>query len=230
MDLTDFATSIEHRGWATTPSVLSDAEVIALREAVTPLMVDGRGGARNLLAHARIRALATSSAARSLAAAVLGDACFAVRAILFDKTPTANWKVVWHQDLSIATRARVETRGFGPWTEKAGVIHVQPPVALLEHMLALRIHLDDCGSDNGPVRVIDGSHRHGRLSAPQIDALRQAEHEQDCVVEQGGILAFRPLILHASAPAITPAHRRVIHIEFAVHELPAPLEWYDRVA
>ena len=230
MGLTLFANTIEQRGWATTRSVLAADEVVALREAVAPLAVDGRGGVRNLLAHAQVRALAASSAARSLAAAVLGDACFAVRAILFDKTPGANWKVVWHQDLSIATRERVEMRGFGPWTEKAGVTHVQPPVAVLEQMLAVRIHLDDCGPENGPVRVIDGSHRRGRLSATQIDELRRTEPEQDCLVEQGAILAFRPLILHASAPAITPAHRRVIHIEYAADELPTPLEWYDRVA
>lgn len=230
MDPTLFATTIEQRGWATTDPVLTDDEVAALREAVAPLAVDGRGGVRNLLAHGDVRALVASSAVRSLAAAVLGDACFAVRAILFDKTPGANWKVVWHQDLSIATRERVELPGFGPWTEKAGVTHVQPPVAVLENMLALRIHLDDCGAENGPVRVIDGSHRRGRLSATQIDELRRTEPEQDCLVEQGAVLAFRPLLLHASAPAITPAHRRVIHIEYAAHELPAPLEWYDRVA
>ena len=230
MDLKAFSTAIEQRGWATTRPVLAADEVVALREAVAPLAVDGRGGARNLLAHAQVRALAASSAARSLAAPVLGDACFAVRAILFDKTPGANWKVVWHQDLSIATRERVEMRGFGPWTEKAGVTHVQPPVAVLEQMLAVRIHLDDCGPENGPVRVIDGSHRRGRLSATQIDELRRTEPEQDCLVEQGAILAFRPLILHASAPAIIPAHRRVIHIEYAAHELPTPLEWHDRVA
>ena len=230
MDLTSFATTIEERGWATTPPVLADDEVCALRDSLAPLAVDGRGGARNLLAHADVRVLATSSTARVVAAAVLGDACFAVRAILFDKTPSANWKVVWHQDLSIATRQRVDTPGFGPWTEKAGVTHVQPPVTVLEHMLAVRIHLDPCGPDNGPVRVIDGTHRCGRLSATRIDELRQTKPEQDCLVDQGAILAFRPLILHASAPAITPAHRRVIHIEFAVHALPAPLEWHERVA
>ena len=230
MDLTQFVATIEERGWATTAPLLADAEVVALREAVAPLAVDGRGGARNLLVHASIRSLAASPAVRSLAAAVLGDACFAVRALLFDKTPAANWKVVWHQDLTIATRQRVDVPGFGPWTEKGGVAHVQPPVAVLESMLAVRVHLDVCGPDNGPVRVIDGSHRHGRLSATQIDMLRRSEVERDCLAEQGAILAFRPLILHASAPATAPAHRRVVHIEYAAAELPAPLEWYERVA
>lgn len=230
MDLSTFVTTIEQRGWATAAPVFSNTEVATLRECVAPLAIDGRGGVRNLLAHAPMRALATSSAARAAATAALGDQCFAVRAILFDKTPNANWKVVWHQDLSIATRQRVEMSGFGPWTEKVGVHHVQPPVPVLENMLAVRVHLDPCGRDNGPVRVIDGSHRHGRLLANRIDEIRRTESEQDCLVEQGGILAFRPLILHASAPAVAPAHRRVIHIEYAVDALPAPLEWYERVA
>jgi ectoine hydroxylase-related dioxygenase (phytanoyl-CoA dioxygenase family) len=230
MDLTTFAAAVEARGWATTRPVLTDADVDALRDAVAPLAVEGRGGARNLLAEPSVRALAASSVVRSLASVVLGDACFAVRALLFDKTPQANWKVVWHQDLSIATRERADVPGFGPWTEKAGVTHVQPHVTVLEHMLAVRVHLDECGPDNGPVRVIDGSHRHGRLSATQIEMLRRSEVERDCLVGQGGVLAFRPLLLHASAPAIAPAHRRVIHIEYAAIELPSPLQWYERVA
>jgi ectoine hydroxylase-related dioxygenase (phytanoyl-CoA dioxygenase family) len=230
MDLTQFVADIEERGWSTTPALLTDVEVAALSAAVAPLAIDGRGGARNLLAHASIRSLAISQTVRSLATAVLGDACFAVRALLFDKTPAANWKVVWHQDLTIATHRRVDIPGFGPWTEKGGVAHVQPPVAVLENMLAVRVHLDACGRDNGPVRVIDGSHRHGRLSATQIDMLRRSEVERDCLAEQGAVLAFRPLILHASAPAIAPLHRRVIHIEYAAADLPPPLEWYERVA
>jgi hypothetical protein len=45
------------------------------------------------------------------------------------------------------------------------------------------------------------------------------------LVDEGGILAFRPLILHASAPASVPGHRRVLHIEFDASELAPPLEW-----
>jgi hypothetical protein len=80
------------------------------------------------------------------------------------------------------------------------------------------------------VRVLDGSHRLGRLSGAVIDALRQAKSEIECVVEQGGILAFRPLILHASAPSLAPRHRRVVHVEFAAGELASPLAWHRRVA
>jgi ectoine hydroxylase-related dioxygenase (phytanoyl-CoA dioxygenase family) len=185
---------------------------------------------RNLLDDSpAVRELATSETVRSVAEAVLGPHCFAVRAILFDKTPRANWKVVWHQDVTIAVRERANVPGFGPWSEKEGVVHVQPPVELLERMLAVRVHLDDCGADNGPVRVLPGSHRVGRLSAEAIDQWREGQAPVDCLAERGSILAFRPLILHASSPAKAPAHRRVVHIEFAADELPAPLDWHSRV-
>ena len=230
VDVASFAHSITERGWAVTPPIIADAAIERLRAVVAPLAIDGRGGARNLLDTEAIRVLATTPAIRSLVNAVLGEKCFAVRALLFDKTPAVNWKVIWHQDLTVAVRERVEVPGYGPWTEKAGVLHVQPPIAILENMLAVRIHLDPCGLENGPVRVLGGSHRLGRLAGVAIDALRQAEPEVDCVVEEGGVLAFRPLILHASAPSTVPRHRRVIHVEFATGGLASPLEWHRRVA
>jgi ectoine hydroxylase-related dioxygenase (phytanoyl-CoA dioxygenase family) len=230
VDSESFARSIAERGWAITRPIINESTVAQLRAAVAPLATDGRGGARNLLDVAAIQALATASPVRDLASAVLGAECFAVRALLFDKTPQANWKVIWHQDLTVAARERAEVAGYGPWTEKAGVPHVQPPVAVLENMLAVRLHLDRCHTENGPVRVLDGSHRLGRLSGAAIDALRTTQREVECIVEKGGLLAFRPLILHASAPSTVPSHRRVIHVEFAAGELASPLEWHQRVA
>jgi ectoine hydroxylase-related dioxygenase (phytanoyl-CoA dioxygenase family) len=85
----------------------------------------------------------------------------------------------------------------------------------LEAMLAVRLHLDDCGPDNGPLRVIPGSHRLGRLRRDQIAACRQEIEEVVCNAQAGAALLLRPLLLHASSPARTPSHRRVIHIEFA---------------
>jgi len=38
-----------------------------------------------------------------------------------------------------------------------------------------------------------------------------------------------PLILHASSKAVSPSHRRVIHIEYAGAELPGGLEWHTRI-
>jgi ectoine hydroxylase-related dioxygenase (phytanoyl-CoA dioxygenase family) len=229
-DTDSFAADIARKGWAITGPLFSPEEIALLRHAVSTLATDGRGGARGLLDRTDVRQLAVHPKVRALTTAVLGDSCFAVRALLFDKTPTANWKVVWHQDLTIATVTRADVSGFGPWTEKAGVPHVQPPVTVLEAMIAIRVHLDPCNAENGPVRVLDGTHQLGRLPVATIDELRARQPERDCLVEEGGVLAFRPLLLHASAPSITPSHRRVIHIEYAAHDLPSPLIWHQRVA
>ena len=223
---------IATQGWAVTPPLVPQLALDRLTGDLAQL-ADGkreRGGLRNVLnTVSGVRELARSAAVRSVAETVLGPHCFAVRAIFFDKTPSANWKVVWHQDLTIAVRERVVVSGFGPWSEKEGVVHVQPPTELLEQMLAVRVHLDDCGLNNGPVRVLPGSHRVGRLSADAIDEWRKHQPPIDCVAERGAILAFRPLIVHASSPAIAASHRRVIHFEFAAEELPAPLDWHSRV-
>lgn len=123
---------------------------------------------RDLLGMSAVHKLITSPPVRNAVRDVLGDRARAVRGILFDKTPNANWLVPWHQDLSIAVRERREVAGFGPWSIKAGEHHVQPPFEILDRMLAVRIHLDDCREDNGPLRVIARSHR--RLWTPaQLD-------------------------------------------------------------
>lgn len=218
-------------GWAVTPPLVTADVLERLSRELTPLLESegARGGLRHLLDIPSVCALARSAPVRAVAEVVLGADCYAVRGILFDKTPDANWKVIWHQDLTIAVRERREVPRFGPWTEKDGVPHVQPTVDVLERMVAVRVHLDDCGPENGPVRVIPGSHRAGRLSAAAVEEWKARGPMVDCVVERGGILAFQPLLLHASSPATVPAHRRVVHLEFAVGELPGGLTWYHAV-
>src|SRR6185369_3454382 len=91
--------------------------------------------------------LAKSLAIRSLVEPVVGARASVVRSLLFDKTADANWKVPWHQDLTITVKERKDVPGFGPCSIKAGVLHVQPPVRVLEKVLTLRLHLDDCGPE-----------------------------------------------------------------------------------
>src|SRR5262249_21688283 len=113
---------------------------------------------------------------------------------------------------------------YSAWTEKAGVPHVQPPVQVLQNMLAVRVHLDDCGPDNGPLRVLPGSHA-GELSPAGIADWIARTEPVTCVARAGDVLAFRPLLLHASSRAVTPQHRRVVQIEFAAGPLPGGLAW-----
>jgi hypothetical protein len=220
-------------GFAVVPNVLTPAEVRALQHAIAqvtdPLATKKRGATyalRNLLeVSPEIRALAETAAVRDLVEPLLGKACFPVRGILFDKIPDANWKVPFHQDVTIAVREKVETEGFGPWSMKAGVLHTQPPIAVLESMLSVRLHLDDCHEQNGALRVVPGSHQLGRIAESDIDSIRQQRGERIGSVSIGGVLLMRPLLLHASSQAQVPAHRRVIHIDFAAHALPGALRW-----
>jgi ectoine hydroxylase-related dioxygenase (phytanoyl-CoA dioxygenase family) len=180
---------------------------------------------RNLLDLPEISELAQAANVRELAKAVLGEKAFAVRGILFDKIPEANWKVPWHQDVTIAVRAREDVAGFGPWSTKAGILHVQPPAQVLESMISIRLHLDACDESNGALHVIPGSHRAGRIAATEIPPMLAKSQAHACVVGRGGALLMRPLLLHASSPSQAPAHRRVIHLDFASERLPFPMRW-----
>jgi ectoine hydroxylase-related dioxygenase (phytanoyl-CoA dioxygenase family) len=96
-------------------------------------------------------------------------------------------------------------------------------------MVALRIHLDECGPDNAPLRVIPGSHGNGKLADVQISQAVDEGSQAALTVPKGAILLMRPLLLHASSPAVTAEHRRVLHIELAPPDAIAPLEWNGAV-
>jgi hypothetical protein len=186
-------------------------------------------GMRDLLWRSpEIQRLAESPELIQIARAALGPAAFAVRGLYFDKTATTNWNLPWHQDLTIAVRARRDAPGFGPWTVKAGVPHVIAPASLLERMVTLRLHLDDCGPQSGPMRVLPGSHRDGKLDPGSLGTRAACAKERavDCLVGAGGVVVMRPLLVHASSSGTGTGHRRVIHLEFAAETLPDGLEWY----
>ncbi|MCI0364904.1 MAG: phytanoyl-CoA dioxygenase family protein [Phycisphaerales bacterium] len=208
------------------PPALVDVVTLAIDRAAPAFGVRQRRGStyaiRNLLEV--VPELANLSAVQELIRVVLGADAQLVRAILFDKRPDANWTVGWHQDTTIAVRQRKDVPGFGPWSVKAGVAHVRPPVQVLQSMLTARVHLDDCPAQNGALHVLPGTHRSGSLSPQAIEDCRLKEEPSVCEVARGGVLLMRPLLLHASAPAAAPARRRVVHLEFASCTLQG-LEW-----
>jgi len=238
----NYQQEIEQNGFALIGECLSAAEIERIDGALTAGLAQHARDAsirskasvyavRNLLEMAPdLRGLASWPPIRRLVEPVLGPRAAIVRTILFDKSPTTNWGVFWHQDLMIAVRARQEVPGFERWSTKAGVVHVEPPTDLLEQMLTVRLHLDCCTAGNGPLRVIAGSHRHGRLTDAEIERHRTGGPVVDCVVPAGGAVVMRPLLLHSSHKAAAEGRRRVIHLEFAAEDLPAPLEWFERGA
>jgi len=173
----------------------------------------------------RVGEMAKSSLFIDLAASILHAQPKIVRVIYFDKTPSQNWLVTWHQDKTVAVTRKVDIPGWGPWSVKDGTHHVQPPVEVLNHMLTLRLHLDHADINNGCLRVIPGSHRLGVLSPSQIAEQIASAPACNCEVNQGDLVVMKPLILHASSKAVTPKHRRVIHIEYCGFDLPSGLAW-----
>lgn len=148
-----------------------------------------------------------------------------VRVILFDKTPDNNWLVTWHQDKTICVSEKKEISGWGPWTLKDGIHHVQPPLDALNQMVTFRIHLDNSTLETGCLRVIPNSHAQGILSNSQIQEITNKQNAVDCAAEAGSILVMRPHLLHASSKATTPSQRRVIHVEYSSYQLPESLAW-----
>ncbi|MDH5785893.1 MAG: phytanoyl-CoA dioxygenase family protein [Chromatiales bacterium] len=203
--------------------------VISLIEALSEF--DGKinnYGVRDLMRYVpEIHQIAISAPILTIAREILGDNARPVRSVFFDKVPEFNWNVAWHQDTSIAVKRRYEVEGFGPWSEKQGVIHTEPPVEYLANILTLRIHLDVANQETGVLRVVPGTHRNGRVKSQDLLNKVSDANVVECIAAPGDVLLMSPLLFHSSRKAVVPSHRRVIHIEYSAMKLPEPLEWYE---
>jgi hypothetical protein len=159
-------------------------------------------------------------------AQALGPATRPVRMILFDKSAVANWALSWHQDRTIVVRNREEVPGFGPWTTKSGLLHVAPPIDLLERMMTIRIHLDPVPATNAPLLIARGSHLLGRVPETEIGNMVARHSVVACLADAGDIWAYSTPILHASDAAAEPRRRRVLQVDYAAEDLPGGLEWF----
>ena len=161
----------------------------------------------------------------AVAARVLGSTCHPVRVILFDKTPTTNWRLGWHQDRTIAVLTRIDVDGFGRWTCKQGLTHVAPPFSVLAGMVTLRLHLDPVSATNAPLLIAPGSHRYGRTPETDVPRVVRECGTLTCLAQVGDIWLYATPILHASEAAVAPDRRRVLQVDFAAGELPGGLQW-----
>jgi hypothetical protein len=150
-----------------------------------------------------------------------------VRALFFDKPPERSWSLPWHKDTSIAVMDnKIPSSIFTRPTLKADVPHVIAHDDILKQMLTLRIHLDDVTDENGPLRVIPGSHVSCESEGAGVD------QAVTIYALAGDVLAMRPLISHASGASVegTTRHRRILHLEFAASNvLPDGYRWYNFV-
>ena len=123
--------------------------------------------------------------------------------------------MVWHRDTALPLREKCDIAGWGPWSLKDGVVYADAPASALQQVLAIRIQLDDSTAENGPLRVLPGTHGRGVLSDDEIHRLAGEIDPVDCTVPKGGIILARPLAVHASSKSKSDQSRRVLHIEYA---------------
>ncbi len=208
--------SVEEQGFAIIPAVLADRDTSKLEQAFTSADVPRRkAGVRHALKYSAVAEIAHDERLLEIARRVLGTGAVPFRATLFDKSPNSNWLVVWHQDTALPLCERHETPGWGPWSVKDCVLYAHAPATALAQVLALRVALDDSIADNGPLRVLPGTHKMGVLSDDAIHKLAEEVTSVDCLVPRGGILAMRPLVVHASSKSRSEMSRRVLHVEYA---------------
>ncbi|MGH7936586.1 MAG: phytanoyl-CoA dioxygenase family protein [Chthoniobacterales bacterium] len=211
-----FSEHIASDGFALVSGILSENEIVSLASDLERTVLPrSRAGIRHAMRDASVAAVAHDARLLNLAKQILGAGAVPFRATLFDKSPTANWLVVWHQDTALPLQERRDVPGWGPWSIKDGVNYAHAPASVLEQVLALRFHLDDSTTENGPLRVLPGTQNLGVLTDEQLHDLSTKVGAIDCLVPRGGVIAMRPLIVHASSKSRSAMPRRVVHIEYA---------------
>ncbi|XVJ70201.1 MAG: phytanoyl-CoA dioxygenase family protein [Rhizobacter sp.] len=193
--------------------VLTTADVARLLASL-PETASLSGGARCLLDESWCAALAEELRSHPLLQDLLGPQSVAVQCTYFEKSSNRNWLVPMHQDRSVPVANKVIGAGLTGWSEKEGQLFVHGPLDLLKQLVAVRVHLDDCRAQDGPLRVVPGSHQHGLLLDSDIAPWRQTRGEVICEAVAGDVLVLSPLLLHASSKASGTGRRRLLHFVF----------------
>jgi ectoine hydroxylase-related dioxygenase (phytanoyl-CoA dioxygenase family) len=208
--------AVHDQGFAIIPGLLALVDLDPLiAELSEPELPRSRAGVRHAMRFPCVRALARDERLLGMARRVLGNSALPFKATMFDKSPTANWLVAWHQDTALPLKQQCDIPEWGPWSVKDGVTYAHAPASALGKILALRVHLDDSTLENGPLRVLPGTHELGVMTDNAIHELSTKIQPVECPVAQGGVLAMRPLIVHASSKSLVDYPRRVLHIEYA---------------
>ncbi len=210
-------------GFTLVQSLLTEAECNEVSRCLGA--VDTRGaGSRRLLHEAWCAELACKVMDHPNVRGALPARARTVQCTFFEKSAAKNWLVPIHQDLSIPVSGRVDHPALSGWSEKEGATFVQAPDNVLDQMLAVRVHVDHCSPEDGPLRVVPGSHVFGRVEPAQA-ALAGRTAGVTVPAKRGDALLMRPLVLHASSKSSGSSLRRVLHFVFGPEVLPYGLAW-----
>jgi len=236
INLQTYKNELTDNGFAVINNIFSEEEVEKISEAIQNIdsSKDTFRKSEDLFAIRqflkeipKVKDLIFNENLKTIIKEIFGENYFAVKSIYFDKPEKSNWYVAYHQDLTISVDKKLELENFGPWTTKQNQFAVQPPLDILENIFTIRIHLDDTDENNGALKVVPKSHAKGIYRPETIDW--NVETETICIVEKGGIMLMKPLLLHGSNRTTNGKKRRVIHIEFSNRELPSELQWSERM-
>lgn len=205
----------QHEGFVVIDRVLSSRECDSLVEQIAVDRYRDRAGLRNLMSNRAVRALAVSKPLTQLTKTLIGIDLVPYKATLFEKTGKANWLVAFHQDTALPLEKALDTNGWGPSSLKDGIRFSHAPTWALRKIVAVRVHLDASTPENGPLRVIPGTHNERVLDDAEFEKIANQGPAVECPVGKGGVIAMSPLIFHASSKIKNHMPRRVLHIEYA---------------
>jgi len=218
--------SLQQNGYQILPSIYTPSEITTILHILKQKNIEQKFGIREFLkSNPELNPVIFNQKLKTLLQKIAPKAQV-IKSIYFDKPPSANWIVNWHQDLTINVDRKIEAKKFKNWRVLKERTIVQPPLEILENIFTIRIHLDDCTVANGALRIFEKSHQLGVIRLN--DGLEKfASSEKICEVPAGGVLIMKPLLLHASRRTENNLNRRVIHIEFCDKNLPSGLDWKE---
>ncbi len=223
-----FLSKLNQEGFSILENIFTTAEIEAILQALSKKDLAQQFGVRYFLKeHSDLIPLVFTLKFKQLIQAIDAKA-FVIKSIYFDKPPHANWIVNWHQDIAINVEGKTADTAYTKWRTAKGRTAVQPPIEVLENIFTLRIHLDDCTIQNGALQVIPKSHLNGVIRVSELSQSEKA-NATVCEVKQGGVLAIKPLIFHASKRVENLKSRRVLHLEFTSEKLADGVNWLEQL-
>ena len=203
-----------NQGFAVHGNILSPSECDEVLYSLFANRKPVKAGLRNLMGNERVERLAYDSRLLEITKTIIGSDAIPFRATLFNKSGKVNWLVPWHQDTALPIQKRPDSKEWGPRSQKNGIEYAHAPEWALSRVIALRIHLDTSTTENGPLRVLPNTHRLGVLAERVVVEYAKKINSVECLALKGGVVAMRPLLIHASSKVKSESPRRVLHIEY----------------
>ena len=175
--------------------------------------------AAGILAAPAISRFAAAPSLTTIVREFLGSDVFPFRAFLFGTPHGAIWNADWHQDVSLPMCLLREDPGWGPWLVKAGIVHAHAPASALDRVLSLRLPLRSVSHQRAQWRVLPGTHLLGVLDDSELSRLVRERPAVACAIPEGGVLALKPLLVHAADEQASPVSSPVLVIDYATPAL-----------